>query len=95
MNILVMNRINALIALNEGERKQIASQYPNKKIIIAHNGVDSHYKEHRLFYNHFRNKYESEIINIGFLGRLDVHIKGLDLLLEAYLKYQNSPKSML
>ena len=29
-------------------------------------------------------------INVGFLGRFDIHIKGLDLLLEAYLRYQKN-----
>jgi len=94
LNAIVIRRIKGFIALNKGEKKHIQYLYPNKKIIIAHNGVNYNYLLHRLHYENFKNKYKSNLINIGFLGRLDIHIKGLDLLLEAYRQYQSSTNNI-
>ncbi|RPF75025.1 MAG: glycosyltransferase [Rickettsiales bacterium TMED289] len=80
--------IYAFVALNEREKKQIAKVFPEKKIIIIGNGVEYSEERNGLLVKHFDYKNKTKILNIGFLGRFDIHIKGLDLLLNAYLNYQ-------
>jgi len=80
--------IYAFVALNEGESKQIKKVFPKKKIIIIGNGVDYNEERNNKLSNFFKTKVQHTLINIGFLGRFDIHIKGLDLLLNGYLEYQ-------
>jgi len=87
-NLLIIQRSNGFIALNSGEKKHIEKLYPNKKVIVAHNGVNNNFQIHKDNFKNFKKKFQIKTINIGFLGRFDIHIKGLDLLLKAYLKYQ-------
>jgi glycosyltransferase involved in cell wall biosynthesis len=87
-NPLIIWRSYGFVALNLGEKKQIEKLYPNKKIIVAPNGVNNNFQIHKNNFKNFKKKFHLKTINIGFLGRFDIHIKGLDLLLKAYLKYQ-------
>jgi glycosyltransferase involved in cell wall biosynthesis len=86
--------IYAFVALNEGEKKQIRKVFPKKKIIIIGNGVDYSEERNNSLINFFEEKNKSKIFNVGFLGRFDIHIKGLDLLLNAYLEYQKRVKKI-
>ena len=88
LNIFTFDRLKAFIALNEGEKKHIEALYPKKNVIIAHNGTHNNFLKHHFYRHNFRTKYNSNEVNIGFIGRFDIHIKGLDILLNAYLKYQ-------
>jgi glycosyltransferase involved in cell wall biosynthesis len=80
--------INGFVALNEGESRAIRKVYKNKKIITISNGVDNNDKHLLKNKNNYQNKLKQKIINIGFLGRFEVHIKGLDNLLNSYIQYQ-------
>ena len=86
--------IFSFIALNKNEKDQIKKIFPHKKIIIIGNGVDYSESRNKLFLTHHEEKLSNEFIHIGFLGRFDIHIKGLDLLLKSYLAYQKKEKDI-
>jgi glycosyltransferase involved in cell wall biosynthesis len=87
-DFLIVRKIYGFVALNIGEERSIKELYPNKRIIVAPNGVRYNYTGHCYFDRNFREKYQQSIVNIGFLGRFDVYIKGLDILLNSYVEYQ-------
>lgn len=80
--------IFSFVALNKGEEKQIKKIFPKIKIIIIGNGVNFSEKRNNKLNIYTQEKLKNNTFNIGFLGRFDVYIKGLDFLLNAYLKYQ-------
>ena len=86
--------IEGFVALNEGERKEIRKLYKKKKIPIIHNGIENNEKFFELNKDIFRKKLARKTINIGFVGRFEVYIKGLDILLEAYVDYQKKVKDI-
>ena len=73
---------------NQREKEQISKIFPENKIIIIGNGVDYSETRNTKFEKHFEEKLIKNSINVGFLGRFDIYIKGLDILLNAYLQYQ-------
>ena len=85
--------IEGFVALNLGEKKEIRNLYKRKKIVIIHNGIENNEKFLELNKNIFRKKLTKKNINIGFVGRFEVYIKGLDILLEAYSEYQRKVKN--
>ena len=89
----IINKIYAFIALNKGEKKQIKSFIQNKKIIIIGNGVNDNLHIYNKFKQNYLYKEKNKVINIGYFGRFDIHIKGLDILLKAFLDFQIKYKS--
>ena len=81
--------INAFIALNKQEAK-IIRQITQKKTIIISNGINDNSKIYKKYKKNYIEKSDSKIINICFLGRYDIYIKGLDYLLEGFIDYQNA-----
>ncbi len=79
--------IDAFIALNKNELKHIF-YYTSKKTIIMSNGVQDNNKNYVKNIKNYELKERSIDINIGFLGRFDIYIKGLDDLLNAYIDFQ-------
>lgn len=88
-------KIHAFVALNSGEKRNISKKYKNKKIITISNGVENNEFFLEKFKNNYKLKQNSELIRIGFIGRYEVHIKGLDLLMEALINYQNQTENNL
>ena len=89
----IASRIEAFVALNEGEKKSIMNFYPRKKIIIISNGVDEQtdfLEQNKYLYD---QKINNQDINICFLGRFEIYIKGLDILLNSFLEYKNTNKN--
>ena len=73
--------------MNLGESKQIKEIFPKKNIVILANGLDFNIDRVKK-YKEIRSQRSTTELNIGFLGRFDIHIKGLDLLIESYVNYQ-------
>lgn len=86
------NYIYSFVALNEGEKHQISQIFRNKKIIVISNGSDLDEKRYNSLKKEFSSKKESKIYTIGYLGRFDIYIKGLDKLLNAFSSYQKNSK---
>ena len=82
-----LNYIRAFIALNKNELIYI-NEFTSKKTIIMSNGVENNEKNYLHNINHYKLKSIDKDINIGFLGRFDIFIKGLDNLLDAYVDFQ-------
>jgi glycosyltransferase involved in cell wall biosynthesis len=78
----------AIHALTEGEAEQIQDAFKTKKIITVPNGVkDELFEVQEKFSPVDLAGFENNRgIILGFVGRLDVYIKGLDLLLKALEK---------
>ena len=83
----ILSKIYAFIALNNNEKKQI-QKIVNNKIIIMSNGVNDNKQIYKKLKNNFIRKEEKNTITIGYFGRFDIHIKGLDILLKALLDFQ-------
>ena len=86
--------IFSFIALNKNEKKQIQNIFPRNRIIIIGNGVEYDEKRNAKLESYFQDKSLRKDIKIGFLGRFDVYIKGLDILLNAYSEYQRSTNNI-
>ena len=82
----LVKNIDGLIALNKGEKKEIASLYPKSKIKIVPNGSNIFFKKNELL--SYKKKNIKKLI-IGYLGRYDFYIKGLDVLINEYQAYIN------
>tara|TARA_B100001250_G_scaffold300104_1_gene261797 strand:+ start:31839 stop:32981 length:1143 start_codon:yes stop_codon:yes gene_type:complete len=82
-------KIHAFVALNSGEKRNISKRYKKKKIITISNGVENNDFFLKKFRDNYKLKQNSSKIKIGFIGRYEVHIKGLDLLMEGFINYQN------
>tara|TARA_Y100000816_G_scaffold78035_1_gene53034 strand:- start:11513 stop:12661 length:1149 start_codon:yes stop_codon:yes gene_type:complete len=86
--------IYSFSALNIGEKKQIRKIFKNKKIIIIGNGSNLDEDRVQRLENIFSKKNNSRTLSVGYLGRFDVFIKGLDNLLRAYKNYQKNSKEI-
>jgi len=95
LNYLIF-RIEGFVALNRGEKKHILQKYPKKKVAIISNGCDDNKFNYKKFKKNYDEKLTNNLINIGFMGRYEIHIKGLDLLLNALTQYQKKadPKKL-
>ena len=82
--------IHSFVALNEGEKKQITKIFGKKNIIIISNGSDINLERDKNLKNVFKKKNENSLFTLGYLGRFDVYIKGLDNLLNAFDNYQQN-----
>lgn len=95
-NILFMQHFaknaKALFATSQNEANDMMKYYPNSKIFILPNGID----EKLLFLEPKMNKKDlKEFCNeddliLGFIGRLDVYHKGIDLLFSAIKSLQEN-----
>ena len=65
-----------------------------KKVIMIGNGAEDNQRWVSKYKNNYIQKMDNNIVNIGYLGRYEIHIKGLDLLMEAYSEYQRRVKEV-
>jgi len=86
--------IDGFVALNEGEKMIIKKRYKNNKVIMIGNGAEDNQRWVSKYKNNYIQKMDNNIVNIGYLGRYEIHIKGLDLLMEAYSEYQRRVKEV-
>ena len=86
--------IYSFSALNIGEKKQIRKIFKNKKIIIIGNGSNLDENRAQRLESIFSKKNNSRTLTVGYIGRFDVFIKGLDNLLTAYKSYQKNSKEI-
>tara|TARA_B100000575_G_scaffold294452_1_gene310503 strand:+ start:16963 stop:18126 length:1164 start_codon:yes stop_codon:yes gene_type:complete len=78
--------INGFIALNKGEKSHIKKLFNKHTIFEIPNGInkDFFYLKKKSVIN---SKLKNKRIIIGYLGRYDFYIKGLDILLNEYSLY--------
>lgn len=83
----------AIHALNPREAEQIQDLFDVKQIIIVSNGVDESLFDmcNQLEPANLRSFAAQDGLLLGFVGRLDIHIKGLDLLFKALAKLKSTP----
>jgi glycosyltransferase involved in cell wall biosynthesis len=93
---MFLSKIEAFVALNNGEKEHILKTFRKKKIVIISNGCDSNDVFYQRFRSNYENKKEIDEINIGFMGRFEIYIKGLDILLHSLREFQkeNDPKKI-
>jgi len=84
---LFMKKIDGFIALNDGEKEIINKRYKKKKVLIIGNGIDNNDHYFNKFQLSYVEKNKACEINIGYIGRLEIHIKGLDLLISSFLNF--------
>ena len=89
----ILKKIYGFIALNKNEKKQIKKIINDKKIIILSNGINDNRKIYEKLKSNYHAKQRNRFLNLGYLGRFDIHIKGLDILLEALITFQLKYKS--
>jgi glycosyltransferase involved in cell wall biosynthesis len=90
----------AINALTPSEAEEIQTLFKVKKVIIAPNGVEDYLLQvsKKLSAADLGDFRRDTDLMLGFVGRIDVYIKGLDLLLEALFKLsqkENAPKCKL
>lgn len=88
---IIVKMIDGFIVLNEGEKKVTKKLYPNIPTKIIPNGSTLTYNKNQIL-RIKNNKTNSSKLNIGYLGRFDFYIKGLDKLLNEYQLYINESK---
>jgi len=89
INILILKYLkgaSVIHALGEKEAKDALFIIPEAKIVIIPNGINDEYLDFVSSINSTNNGTSLESFIFLFLGRLDVHHKGLDLLLESISK---------
>lgn len=82
-------------ALSEIESNDIKNKFKHTPTEIISNGID---KDLLNISNEIKNSNKSNFkkkIKIGFVGRIDIYHKGIDLLFEALLKFKNNHNSTL
>lgn len=87
---LELDKISALIALQDSEREQARAQgVPDEKIEIIPNGIDPHLKDNLPEPGGFRKRWglDQDCPLILFLGRIN-KIKGPDMLIEAFAQLE-------
>ena len=98
LNLLLrplLQYIEGFIALNENEKEQIQKVFRNSKVIIISNGIKYSASRDLELKENFQKKVQKKLIKIGYLGRFDIFIKGLDTLLNSYLRYQESSNEVM
>ena len=95
-NALFINRFvryaNGIHALTENEAEDIRRLFPDSRVIVVPNGVDVDLFSLAVSFKNTSEKPDEQghhSVKLGFVGRLDVYHKGLDLLLEAIKNIQN------
>jgi len=94
MDTYVKNAL-AIHALTQEEASEIHAMFPRQKIFVCPNGVDPALADIPL---HFRPLFcecrSDHALVLGFLGRVDVWHKGIDVLLEALIALQEKDASL-
>ena len=85
-----LQQISGFVALNKGEKYFINKLFRKKTIIIG-NGISNNKKIFNKNLPIYKKKLKKKEITVGFVGRFDIYIKGLDTLLNSYLEYQKVP----
>jgi glycosyltransferase involved in cell wall biosynthesis len=86
-NILFMDHFvknaKALFATSQNEADDMMEYYPNSEIFILPNGIDEEllYLEPKMNKKNLKEFCNEDDLIVGFIGRLDVYHKGIDLLL--------------
>ena len=83
----IVKLTNGFIALNKGERAHIKSLFKSYQIYLIPNGVNQSYFNFRKLKKLIQLKIKKKNLLVGFLGRYDFYIKGLDILLNEYQIY--------
>ena len=83
----IVKLVNGFIALNRGEKAHIKRLFKSHKIYVIPNGVNQSYFNLNEIRKLVKLKLKKKIILVGFLGRYDFFIKGLDVLLNEYSAY--------
>jgi len=84
----VLKTVNKIHCIGASEKEGLENIYPNHKQIILPYGFD------RPRMDSFIKKHNNTFI-IGFVGRIDIHTKGLDLLTKAFAKFQKDKSTKL
>lgn len=98
-NMLFFNRFikyaEKIHSLSENEASDIGNLFPNSRVVVIPNGIDENLFSLAASLKNGSKKIDRENNNItlGFVGRLDVYHKGLDLLLKAIKKVQINKKN--
>lgn len=79
--------ISGFIALTNGEKIHIKKIFKKHRIYLIPNGVDKSNINLKKIKNSFDLKFKKKKFLIGYLGRFDFYIKGLDILLKEYSIY--------
>jgi glycosyltransferase involved in cell wall biosynthesis len=77
-----VNEARALHALCDQEAKEIKARFPDKQIFVLPNGIDEDLFGKELILSDKRDGNKDDII-FGFMGRIDIEIKGIDILSSA------------
>jgi glycosyltransferase involved in cell wall biosynthesis len=81
----LLKNVYKIHAIGKSEIEGINQIYPNSKSVLLPYGFTSN--------STFTTEQKNENFTIGFVGRLDIYTKGLDLLAEAFLKFQKTSPS--
>jgi glycosyltransferase involved in cell wall biosynthesis len=86
-----VKKAKALFATSNNEANDMITYYPNSKIFVIPNGIDEElpYIEAKVNPKDLKEFHSKDDLIIGFLGRLDVYHKGIDLLLLAIKSLQD------
>ncbi|NQY29503.1 MAG: glycosyltransferase family 4 protein [Flavobacteriaceae bacterium] len=85
----LLKRVSKIHCIGKSEIEGLRTIFPNTKSILLPYGFDA-------FKAAIQVKKQQENFIIGFIGRLDIYTKGLDLLLDAFEKFrQNVPHAKL
>jgi glycosyltransferase involved in cell wall biosynthesis len=82
----IVKLTDGFIALNKGEKFHIKKLFKSYKIYVIPNGIN---KTNSYLKRNTKTKFKKKKILVGFLGRYDFYIKGLDILLKEYALYLN------
>jgi len=85
----IVSLINGFIALNRGEKLHIKKLFKKHEIFTIPNGINANAFDKMKHKKIIRFKLKNKRILIGYLGRFDFYIKGLDVLLREYSLYLN------
>jgi glycosyltransferase involved in cell wall biosynthesis len=98
-NMLFFNRFikyaEKIHSLSENEASDIVNLFPNSRVVVIPNGIDEDLFSVAASLKNGSKKTNrgNNNITLGFVGRLDVYHKGLDLLLKAIKKVQINKKN--
>ncbi|MFT4598692.1 MAG: glycosyltransferase involved in cell wall biosynthesis [Bacteroidia bacterium] len=84
----ILKTANKIHCIGASEKEGLENIYPNHKQIILPYGfdrppMDSFIKQH------------NKTFVVGFVGRIDIHTKGLDILTKAFARFQKDKKTKL
>ncbi|PCJ65328.1 MAG: hypothetical protein COA58_10745 [Bacteroidetes bacterium] len=83
-----LNRVNKIHCIGKSEKEGLESIYPNDKQRLVPYGFEG-------LRGNLTNKDNGEDFIVGFVGRIDIHTKGLDLLTEAFARFKKGKNTKL